>query len=76
MLKYHSMKPLLCILLTTLGVSAAEARVHSLQVRILSTMLTADEGYGEWGWDGTGGRISGVVNHSVQFYFYNIGFVR
>jgi 7,8-dihydropterin-6-yl-methyl-4-(beta-D-ribofuranosyl)aminobenzene 5'-phosphate synthase len=49
MIKYHSMKTLLCILLTALGVSAGEARVHSLQVRILSTMLTADEGYGEWG---------------------------
>ena len=35
--------------LAPLTSSAADAKVHSLQVRILSTMLTADEGYGEWG---------------------------
>lgn len=28
---------------------AADHQVQSLEVRILSTMLTADEGYGEWG---------------------------
>jgi 7,8-dihydropterin-6-yl-methyl-4-(beta-D-ribofuranosyl)aminobenzene 5'-phosphate synthase len=44
-----SVPALLALCLAPLAVSAGDAKVHSLQVRILSTMLTADEGYGEWG---------------------------
>lgn len=44
-----SVRALVCLFLAPLAAPADDARVHSLQVRILSTMLTADEGYGEWG---------------------------
>src|ERR1022692_2291878 len=37
-----------CLLAAALACSAAD-KVTSLDVRLLSTMLTADEGYGEWG---------------------------
>src|SRR5205085_8449694 len=36
-------------LLCSLICSAADNRVHSLRVRILSTMLADDNGFGEWG---------------------------
>jgi 7,8-dihydropterin-6-yl-methyl-4-(beta-D-ribofuranosyl)aminobenzene 5'-phosphate synthase len=39
---------LACAVAAALNCSAAD-KVTSLDVRILSTMLTADEGYGEWG---------------------------
>jgi 7,8-dihydropterin-6-yl-methyl-4-(beta-D-ribofuranosyl)aminobenzene 5'-phosphate synthase len=44
-----TIRALVCLCLTSLAVAAGDAKVHSLDVRILSTMLTADEGYGEWG---------------------------
>lgn len=40
---------LLALLLLAPWACAAADKVASLDVRILSTMLTADEGYGEWG---------------------------
>src|SRR5215469_9133333 len=40
---------LAALLLTTSGVCAVGAKVQSLEVRILSTMLADDDGFGEWG---------------------------
>src|ERR1035438_6003675 len=52
-IQYHTMsisvRTVLCLCLAPLAVSAGDAKVHSLQVRLLSTMLTAYDGYGEWG---------------------------
>lgn len=43
------MRTLVCLLLALAIAPAGNTRVHSVQVRILSTMLTSDEGFGEWG---------------------------
>lgn len=40
--------PIICLLAAALPCCAAD-KVTSLDVRLLSTMLTADEGFGEWG---------------------------
>lgn len=49
-LKYHTMRICIAVaLLLQLPCSAETAKVRSLEVKILSTMLTADEGFGEWG---------------------------
>ena len=37
------------LLLLTAAACAAADKVSSLDVRLLSTMLTSNEGYGEWG---------------------------
>jgi 7,8-dihydropterin-6-yl-methyl-4-(beta-D-ribofuranosyl)aminobenzene 5'-phosphate synthase len=41
--------PIACLLALAAPLCSAADKVTSLDVRLLSTMLTADEGYGEWG---------------------------
>jgi len=45
---FRSTAPIICLLAAALPCCAA-GKVASLDVRLLSTMLTADEGFGEWG---------------------------